>query len=40
MPPAIHCPLPPNSGWANCAMRPLPAVTAASIRVTASSPKP
>ena len=40
MPPDIHWPEPPNSGWLNCAMLPLPLMTASSMVVTASTLKP
>lgn len=40
MPPLIHWPEPPNSGWLNCAIVPPPACTACSITVTASVLKP
>src|SRR5262249_7112373 len=36
MPPGIHCPRPPNSGWSNCAMVPWPCTRAWS-RVTTAS---
>jgi len=40
MPPCIHCPEPPNSGWLNWAMEPLPLRTANNMWVTASVPNP
>jgi len=40
MPPRIHCPEPPNSGWLNCAMLPRPSTTDCSMQATASAPKP
>ncbi len=36
MPPRIHWPLPPSSGWENCAMVPLPFTTACNMVITAS----
>ena len=40
MPPCIHWPEPPNSGWLNWAMPPLPLSTATSMWMTASWLKP
>ena len=40
MPPRIHWPEPPNSGWENWAAEPLPLSTATSMWVTASGLKP
>ena len=37
MPPRIHWPEPENSGWLNCAMLPLPLITASSMLRVAST---
>src|SRR3954467_928516 len=36
MPPSIHWPPPPNSGWLNCAIVPLPWISDCIIVITAS----